>query len=161
MPILALSYLLVILLWSFCEDSLLFCKSWHNGVHNCLFICLYVLWSTLILNLKHSISFFSQFAFDEFIVKGGEIVHKVGWTLANRVVERRNMINDYLRGSVCIESVRGSWFQGDIEYFDFKLFLALLCYFAWSCHFYCLLLVFAVFLLLDDLIELFLAFLVF
>jgi hypothetical protein len=27
---------------------------------------------------------------------------------ANRVVERRNMINDYLRGRVCIESVRGS-----------------------------------------------------
>jgi hypothetical protein len=27
---------------------------------------------------------------------------------ANRVVERINMINDYLRGSACIESVRGS-----------------------------------------------------
>jgi hypothetical protein len=27
---------------------------------------------------------------------------------ANRVVERRNMINDYLREKVCIESVRGS-----------------------------------------------------
>jgi hypothetical protein len=29
---------------------------------------------------------------------------------ANRVVERRNMINDYLRGGggACIESVRGS-----------------------------------------------------
>jgi hypothetical protein len=27
---------------------------------------------------------------------------------ANRVVERRNMINDYLRGRVCIESVRGT-----------------------------------------------------
>jgi hypothetical protein len=38
--------------------------------------------------------------FDEFIAKGGEIVHKVGLTLANRVVERRNMINDYLRGSL-------------------------------------------------------------
>jgi hypothetical protein len=34
MPILAHSYLLVILLWSLCEDLLLFCKSWHNGVHN-------------------------------------------------------------------------------------------------------------------------------
>jgi hypothetical protein len=29
MPILAHGYLLVILLWSVCEDSLLFCKSWH------------------------------------------------------------------------------------------------------------------------------------
>jgi hypothetical protein len=27
---------------------------------------------------------------------------------ANRVVERRNMINDYLRGRACIERVRGS-----------------------------------------------------
>jgi hypothetical protein len=27
---------------------------------------------------------------------------------ANRVVERRNMINDYLRGRACIESIMGS-----------------------------------------------------
>jgi hypothetical protein len=27
---------------------------------------------------------------------------------ANLVVERKNMINDYLRGRACIESVRGS-----------------------------------------------------
>jgi hypothetical protein len=46
--------------------------------------------------------------FDEFIAKGGEYVYKVGRTLANRVDERRNMINDYLRGRACIESVRGS-----------------------------------------------------
>jgi hypothetical protein len=46
--------------------------------------------------------------FDEFIVKGGEYVHKVGRTLANRVDERRNMINDYLRERACIESVRRS-----------------------------------------------------
>jgi hypothetical protein len=30
------------------------------------------------LNLMHSISFFSQFVFDEFIAKGGEYEHKVG-----------------------------------------------------------------------------------
>jgi hypothetical protein len=37
---------------------------------------------------------------------------------ANRVDERRNMINDYLKGRACIESVRGSvdfellpWFE--------------------------------------------------
>jgi hypothetical protein len=30
------------------------------------------------------------------------------WWLANRVDERRNMINDYLRGRACIESTRGS-----------------------------------------------------
>jgi hypothetical protein len=46
--------------------------------------------------------------FDDFIVKGGEYWHKVGRTLANRVVERKNLINDYLRGRTCIESVRGS-----------------------------------------------------
>jgi hypothetical protein len=56
----------------------------------------------------HSISFFSRFVFDEFIAKGGEYVHKVGRTLSNQVDERRNMINDYLRGTTCIESVRRS-----------------------------------------------------
>ncbi len=43
-------------------------------------------------NLMHNILFFSQFVFDEFIAKGGEIIHKVGRVLANLVVERRNMI---------------------------------------------------------------------
>jgi hypothetical protein len=43
MLILAHGYLLVILLWSPCEDALLFCKSWHNGVHSCLNTCLYAL----------------------------------------------------------------------------------------------------------------------
>jgi hypothetical protein len=43
MPILAHGYLLVILLWSPCEDSLLFCRSWRDGVHNCLITCLYAL----------------------------------------------------------------------------------------------------------------------
>jgi hypothetical protein len=80
MPILAHDYLFVILLCSLCEDSLLFYKSWHNGVHNCLNTCLYALWSTLILNLMHSISFFSWFVFDEFITKGREYGHKVDWT---------------------------------------------------------------------------------
>jgi hypothetical protein len=55
----------------------------------------------------HSISFFSWFVFDEFIFKEGEYGHKIGRTLANRVVERRNMINNYLRGRACIESIRG------------------------------------------------------
>jgi hypothetical protein len=31
---------------------------------------------------------------------------------ANQVVERRNMINDYLRERDCIESVRGLDFRG-------------------------------------------------
>jgi hypothetical protein len=37
---------------------------------------------------------------------------------ANWVVERRNMINDYLRGRACIESVRGVDFRGSV---DFKI----------------------------------------
>jgi hypothetical protein len=41
--------------------------------------------------------------FDEFIAKGREYVHKVGRTLANPMVERKNIINVYLRGSACIE----------------------------------------------------------
>jgi hypothetical protein len=39
-------------------------------------------------------------------------VHKFGRTLANQVVERRNMINVYLRDRACLESVRGSLVQG-------------------------------------------------
>jgi hypothetical protein len=38
---------------------------------------------------------------------------------------------------------------------SFEFFLALLYHFAWICRFLCLLLAFAVFLLLDDLLELF------
>jgi hypothetical protein len=45
---------------------------------------------------------------DESIAKGGEYGHKVSRALANRVDERNNMINDYLRVRACIESVRGS-----------------------------------------------------
>jgi hypothetical protein len=56
----------------------------------------------------HIISIFSWFVFDEFIAKGGEYEHKIGRTLANWVVERRNMINNYLRGRAYIESVSGS-----------------------------------------------------
>jgi hypothetical protein len=35
---------------------------------------------------------------------------------ANRVVERRNMINDYLRGGACIESVRGVDFREGVNF---------------------------------------------
>jgi hypothetical protein len=60
------------------------------------------------LILMHSILFFSQFVFDEFIAKGERMCTKLVELFANRVDERRNMINDYLRVSACIESVRGS-----------------------------------------------------
>jgi hypothetical protein len=42
-----------------------------------------------------------------------------------------------------------------------ELFLALLCHFSWLCRFSCRLLAFTVFLFLDDIFELFLAFWVF
>jgi hypothetical protein len=42
-----------------------------------------------------------------------------------------------------------------------EIFLTLSCHFAYLCHFSCLLLVFVIFLLLDDLLELFLVFWVF
>jgi hypothetical protein len=53
---------------------------------------------------------------------------------ANRVIERRNMINDYLRGRACIESVRGS---ADFELLPwlefFLLFFAILLGFTAFC----------------------------
>ena len=149
MLILAHGYLLVILLWSPFVDSLLFCKFWHYDDYNYSNTCLYALWSTLILILMHSISFFSWFVVDEFIAKGGENMGtKLVELFANRVVERRNMINDYLKGRACIERVRGSWFQGECWFWAFLvIFLDLAA--------------FAVFPLLDDLLELFLAFWVF
>jgi hypothetical protein len=53
---------------------------------------------------------------------------------ANRVVERRNMINDYLRGRAYIESVGGVLILSFCPVLSCscssKLFLALLCYFA-------------------------------
>jgi hypothetical protein len=45
-------------------------------------------------------------------------------------------------------------FRGSIEFSGFKLFLL----FSWFCHFSCLLLAFAVFLVLDDLLSFLLAF---
>jgi hypothetical protein len=67
-------------------------------------------------DLMHSISFFSRFVFDEFSAKGGEIVHKVDRTLANRVVKRKKHDNAYLKGRACIESVRGNVFQWSFEF---------------------------------------------
>jgi hypothetical protein len=59
---------------------------------------------------------------------------------ANWVVERRNMINDNLRGRDCIESVRGRLNSGGVLILSFclnlslscsyELFLGLLCHFA-------------------------------
>jgi hypothetical protein len=43
MPILAHGYLIVILLWSRCVDSHLFCKFWHGDGYNYSNTCLYAL----------------------------------------------------------------------------------------------------------------------
>jgi hypothetical protein len=56
----------------------------------------------------HSISFFYWFVFDEFIAKGERMSTKLVELFANRVDERRNMINGYQKGRDCIEMVRGS-----------------------------------------------------
>jgi hypothetical protein len=67
--------------------------------------------------------------FDEFIAKGVEYGHKFCRTLANRVDERRNMINDYLRRRACIESVRGVDFRGSVDFELLLWFLAFLALF--------------------------------
>jgi hypothetical protein len=56
-------------------------------------------------------------------------VHKVDRTLANQVVERRNMINVYLRGRTCIESVRRGSIKG-------SLILSFSLLFLWFAAFY-------------------------
>jgi hypothetical protein len=55
--------------------------------------------------------------------KGESMGTKLVELFGNQVVERRNMINDYLRGRGCIEIVRGVDFRGSV---DFELF-ELLC----------------------------------
>jgi hypothetical protein len=49
--------------------------------------------------------------------KGESMGTKLVELFANRVVERRNLINDYLRRRACIESARGVDFRGSI-YFE-------------------------------------------
>jgi hypothetical protein len=71
--ILAHGYLLVVYVWPLCEDSLLFASLGIMVEYSYLNIYLYTLRSTPIL-----ISCFSRVVFDEFIVKRGENVHKVG-----------------------------------------------------------------------------------
>jgi hypothetical protein len=103
--------------------------------------------------------------------KGESMSIKLLELVANRVVERRNMINDYLKGRACIERVRGSWYQGGVLILsfcvDFELFLLIWALsssslpFCLALPFSCSLLAFVVFPLLDDLIELFLPFGVF
>jgi hypothetical protein len=48
--------------------------------------------------------------------KGESMGTKLIKLFANRVLERRNMINDYLKGRACIESVRGVDFRGAADF---------------------------------------------
>jgi hypothetical protein len=52
--------------------------------------------------------------------KGERMCTKLVELFANRVVERRNMINGYIRGRACIERLGGVDFRGSA---DFELFL--------------------------------------
>jgi hypothetical protein len=52
--------------------------------------------------------------------KGENMGTKLVELFANRVVERRNMINDYLRGELALRGLGGVDFRGSV---DFKLFL--------------------------------------
>jgi hypothetical protein len=71
---------------------------------------------------------------------------------ANRVVKRRNMINDYLNGRAYIESVRGSLISGGVLILSFCFGFELFLLFSLFCRFSCLLLDVAVLLLLADLL---------
>jgi hypothetical protein len=64
----------------------------------------------------YSISFFSRFVFDEFIVKGEEYGYKVDRTPANQVDGRRNMKIDYLRGELALRELGGVDFLGSVEF---------------------------------------------
>jgi hypothetical protein len=59
--------------------------------------------------------------------KGESMSTKLVELFANRVVERRNMTNDYLRGRAYVESVRGQLISGGVFVLsfciDFELFL--------------------------------------
>jgi hypothetical protein len=77
--------------------------------------------------------------------------------LLNRVVERRNMINVYLRGELALR-VLGGVFEFELFLALFVLVLSFSCSFSLIYRFSSHLLAFAVFLILDDIIEIFLAF---
>jgi hypothetical protein len=113
--ILAHGYLLVISLWSFLWGlTLIFTSLSMMVVYNCLNTCLYTLWSTLILIsciVSHSslgLCLMSSLPMEE------SYVHKVDWTLANRVVERKKHDKWLSKGRACIEFVRENLIQGEL-----------------------------------------------
>jgi hypothetical protein len=98
------------------------------------------------------------------LAKGESKGIKLVELFANWVVERKNMINDYLRGELALRVLGGVDFRRSVDFELLpwlELFLALLCHFAWLYRFSCRLLAFMVFLLPNDLLELFMVFWVF
>jgi hypothetical protein len=61
----------------------------------------------LVIKLKKSVHS-NRGHFSWTLTSGESMATKLVELIANRVVERRNMINDYLRGRACIERFRGS-----------------------------------------------------
>jgi hypothetical protein len=55
--------------------------------------------------------------------KGESMETKLVELFANRVVERRNMINDYLMGRACIERVRGMLILSFCAVFELSLLI--------------------------------------
>jgi hypothetical protein len=68
--------------------------------------------------------------------KGESMGTKLVELFDNRVAERRNMINDYLRGRACIESVSGSWFQRECWFWACMFILSFSCSFELLCWFW-------------------------
>jgi hypothetical protein len=54
--------------------------------------------------------------------KGENMGTKLVELFANRVVERRNMINDYLRGELALRGLGGVDFRGSVDFEFFLLF---------------------------------------
>jgi hypothetical protein len=59
--------------------------------------------------------------------KGESMGTKLVELFANRVVERSNMINDYLRGRACIERVRGELISGGVLILSSSCSFEILC----------------------------------
>jgi hypothetical protein len=89
--------------------------------------------------------------FDEFIAKGKEIVHKVIWTLANQVVERRNIMYSWWVLNHPISNTH----EASCFSVSFWAFLNSSLPFCLICHFLCHLLALQFYLLLDDLLKFF------
>jgi hypothetical protein len=68
------------------------------------------------------------------------------------MVERRNVIMSIKGGELALRVLGGVF---EFFFYVFELFLALLYHFGLVCHFSCLLLVIQLFLLLDNLLEIF------